>query len=84
MNNKKVEYFNFRIINMPDGSQVIDQTLQTPEESLTPSEMIEYIETDKCMAIMDAIARKKQREAERQRKLARNPFIRFACFCGLV
>lgn len=69
---------------MPDGSQVIDQTLQTPEESLTPSEMIEYIETDKCMAIMDTIAKKQQREAERQRKLARNPLRRIACMCGLI
>lgn len=79
-----MEVFNFRIINMPDGSQIIDQTLQTPEESLTPSEMIDYIETDKCMAIMDAIARKKQREAERQRKLARNPLRRIACLCGII
>lgn len=79
-----MEVFNFRIINMPDGSQIIDQTLQTPEESLTPSEMIDYIETDKCMAIMDAIAKKKQREAERQRKLARNPLRRIACMCGII
>ena len=79
-----MEVFNFRIINMPDGSQIIDQTLQTPEESLTPSEMIDYIETDKCMAIMDAIAKKKQREAERQRKLDRNPLRRIACLCGLI
>lgn len=79
-----MEVFNFIIINMPDGSQIIDQTLQTPEESLTPSEMIDYIETDKCMAIMDAIAKKKQREAERQRKLARNPLRRIACLCGLI
>ena len=79
-----MEVFNFRIINMPDGSQIIDQTLQTPEESLTPSEMIDYIEMDKCMAIMDAIAKKKQREAERQRKLARNPLRRIACMCGII
>lgn len=79
-----MEVFNFRIINMPDGSQVINQTLQTPEESLTPSEMIDYIETDKCMAIMDAIAKKKQREADRQQKLARNPLRRIACMCGII
>lgn len=80
----KMEMFNFRIINMKDGSQVIDQTIQTPYASLTLSEMIEYIETDKCIAIMDAIAKKRQREEERQRKLARNPFRKIACMCGLI
>lgn len=76
--------FDFRIINTADGNQVIDRSLKTPYNALTPLQMVEYQEMDMQLAYMDRIERKKQTEAERQRKLARNPFVRFACFCGLV
>ena len=29
-------------------------------------------------------ARQKRREAERQRKMSRNPFWKLACMCGIV
>lgn len=76
--------FDFRIINTADGNQVIDRSLKTPYNALTPLQMVEYQEMDMQLAYMDRIEQKKQTEAERQRKLARNPFVRFACFCGLV
>lgn len=76
--------FAFRIINTPDGNQVIDQTLKTPYDSLPLAEMIEYIEMDKQMAIMDSIRKKQQKEEERRQKLERNPLWKLACFCGLV
>lgn len=76
--------FDFRIINTADGNQVIDRSLKTPYSALTPLQMVEYQEMDMQLAYMDRIEQKKQTEAERQRKLARNPFVRFACFCGLV
>ena len=76
--------FDFRIINTPDGNQIIDPSLKTPYESLSLVKMIEYIEMDKQIAIMDSIRKKKQREADRRRKLARNPLYRLACLCGMV
>lgn len=76
--------FDFRIIEMPDGNQVIDRNLKTPYNALTTVQMVEYVEVDIQLTIADRMKRKRQREVERQRKLARNPFIRFACFCGLV
>lgn len=76
--------FEFRIINLPDGTQIIDTTLKTPYDALTPLQMAEYIEMDVQIAIMERLERKAQREAERQRKLSRNPFYRMACLCGLV
>lgn len=76
--------FDFRIINTADGNQVIDRSLKTPYSALTPLQMVEYQEMDMQLAYMDRIERKKQTEEKRQRKLARNPFVRFACFCGLV
>lgn len=75
--------FDFRIIDTPDGNQIIDTTLKTPYDALTPTEMIEYIETDKNMAFMDQMEKKRRKEEERQRKLVRNPFYRLACVVGL-
>jgi len=74
--------FNFRIINTPDGNQIIDRNLKTPYNALTPIQMVEYTEMDAQLAFMD---RQKQRaEADQQRKRARNPFYRLACMCGML
>lgn len=76
--------FNFRIIDTPDGNQIIDPSLKTPYTSLTPLQMLEYTEMDNQLYYMKKLKRKADREAERKRKLARNPFVRLAYFCGLV
>lgn len=76
--------FDFRIIDTPDGNQIIDRTLKTPYNALTPLQMVEYMEMDNRLAYMDRMEQKARVEAERQRKFARNPFYRLACFCGLV
>ena len=52
--------FKFRLIDTPDGNQVIDKTLCTPYESLTAIQMVEYIEVDNQLAYMDRIDRKRQ------------------------
>ena len=76
--------FNFRIINLPDGTQVIDTTLRTPHDELTPLQMEEYIEIDTQLDYMDRMKRKAQREAERQRKLSRNLLYRIVCLLGMA
>ena len=76
--------FNFRIIACPDGTEIIDMTLKTPYSALTPSQMVEYAEMDNRLAYMDRMERKARAEAERRRKIDRNPIYRMACFCGLV
>ena len=76
--------FDFRIIDTLDGNQIIDRSLKTPYNALTPLQMVEYLEMDNRLAYMDRMERKKRVEIERRRKLARNPFVRLACFCGLV
>lgn len=79
--------FDFRIINLADGNQVIRRDLKTPYSALTPIQMVEYVEMDVQLIIMD-IQRKKalreQAELERRRKITRNPLYRLACFCGIV
>ena len=76
--------FNFRIINTPDGNQIIDETLKTPYTALNPVQMVEYTEVDNNLAYMRRLERQKRREAERQRKMSRNPLWKLACMCGIV
>lgn len=76
--------FNFRIIDTEDGNQVIRRDLKTPYSALTPLQYLEYTNMEVQLFIADRQKKKYLKEAERRHKLARNPFIRFACFCGLV
>lgn len=76
--------FDFKIINLSDGNQVIDRNLKTPYNVLTAVQMVEYIEVDILLTIADRMKREKQREQEHRRRLARNPFYRLACLCGIV
>lgn len=76
--------FDFRIIDTADGNQIIDRNLKTPYKALTPLQMIEYLEMDNRLAYMDRMERKARAEAERRRKIARNPIYKMACLCGLV
>lgn len=76
--------FDFRIIDTPDGNQIIDRNLKTPYKALTPFQTVEYLEMDNRLAYMDRMERKARVEAERRRKLVRNPIYKMACLCGLV
>lgn len=76
--------FHFRIIDIGDGTQVIDTTSSTPYDALTPLQMVEYVEMDVQIAIMDRMERKRKAESGRKRKLARNPLYRLACLCGMA
>lgn len=73
--------FSFRLISTEDGNQVIDRTLKTPYDSLTALQMLEYMEVDNQLSRME---RSQKREAEKQRKQARNPLWKLACFYGIV
>lgn len=53
----KVKVFNFRIIYGTNGTDVIDQSLSTPYNSLTPKQMQDYIEVDNQLAAMAAMKR---------------------------
>lgn len=76
--------FDFRIIDTKDGNQVIRRDLRTPYSALTPLQYIEYTNMEIQLYIADRKKKKYLKETEQRRKLVRNPFIRFACFCGLV
>lgn len=76
--------FNFKIIDTPDGNQIIDRNLKTPYSSLTPVQMVEYTEMDNRLLIMDRMEHKERKKAEHMRKIAKNPFYRMACMVGLI
>ena len=76
--------FEFRLINTPDGNQIIDTTLKTPYDSITPIEMVEYIEIDARLEYMKRIERKKAREAERNQKFTYRFIHKVACMCGIM
>ena len=76
--------FNFRIITCPDGIDIIDRTLRTPYNALTPLQMLEYTEIDNQIAYMERIKKQEQREAERKNRMMRNPLYRLVSMFGLI
>ena len=76
--------FDFRLIEMPDGNQVIDTTLKTPYSSLTPIQMVEYIEMDNQLEYMERMEKKQKREAEHKKKLTYKLLHKVACVCGIM
>ena len=76
--------FEFRLINLSDGNQIIDTTLKTPYDSITAVEMMEYMEVDARLAYIERIERKQKREAEHKRKFIYKLFHKVACVCGIM
>ena len=76
--------FNFRLINTPDGNQIIDTTLKTPYDSITAVEMLEYMEVDARLECMKRMERKQKIELERKRKFTYKLFHKVACICGIM
>ena len=76
--------FNFRIIDTPDGNQILDRNLKTLYNALTPLQMVEYLEMDNRLAYMDRMERKAKAEKEHRRKIAKNPIYKLACLCGMI
>lgn len=71
--------FNFRLINTPDGNQIIDTTLKTPYDALTPLQMVEYTEVDNRLAYMERMERKQERHHKQK-----NLLWKIACACGIM
>lgn len=62
------DYFPFRIMQTADGVEVIDETLLTPFDALTPIMQIEYIKTENALLQM-----KRQKEREQAEQEHVNP-----------
>ena len=53
-----MEYFNFRIMPISKGIDIIDTNRVTPVESLSGTKLMEYIETDKSLLYSERQKRK--------------------------
>ena len=80
---EEIKVFNFRIIDTNDGNQIIDRNLQTPENALTPTQLVEYNEMEAQLYFMDRTKRK-MKEEERKRRMTKSFFHRLACACGMI
>ena len=58
-----MEAFNFRIIKTGNGAEIIDSTLSTPYNSLTPLQMIDYINVENSLYFTER-QRRLQKAAE--------------------
>ena len=76
--------FEFRLINTPDGNEVIDFTLKTPYSSIKYLQMIEYIEMDNQLEYMKRMERKQKKEAERKQKFTYKFMHKVAGMCGIM
>ena len=76
--------FNFRIVELEDGNQIINRNLKTPYNALTPLQMVEYMEMDNQLAYMERMEKKQAREAECKRKLTYRFIHKVACACGIM
>lgn len=72
--------FEFRIINTPDGNQIIDRNLRTPYNSLTPVQMVEYTEMDNRLAFMDRMERKAKKKKKRNHHLRVYQLMQWECY----
>lgn len=66
-----MKVFNFRIIYGTNGTDVIDQRLSTPYNSLTAKQMQDYIEVDNQLAAMAAIRRINDRKCKQRSGILR-------------
>lgn len=68
--------FNFRLINMSDGNQIIDTHLKTPINALTPSQMIEYRKMEVVLYQSERLKKRQEREQQRELRKSRSIFYR--------
>ena len=54
--------FNFRIINMPNGTQIVDRSVQTPYNTLNSTQLIEYINMETHINNLLRINKKRKKD----------------------
>lgn len=57
-----MEQFNFRIIRSANGAEIIDSTLSTPYNSLTPLQMMDYINVENSLYFAEKRKRRIKKE----------------------
>ncbi len=70
--------FKFRLIDMPNGLQIIDENLMTPYDSITPEQMIDYIRVEQAMEVIKIHKRNREIHNMERNKL-KTILFRIAC-----
>ena len=60
--------FNFRIINISKDIDVIDKKQITHDESLSPTELLEYTELENSLYFFERQERRKRKEESRKKQ----------------
>ena len=84
MFDSKIIYFDFRLVDLPHGLQLINDKVKTPVDALTPEMQTEYLEVHHQIAFMEMLRRQARREAEQQQKMSRNLLYKLVRLFGLV
>ena len=71
--------FKFRLIDMPNGIQIIDENLMTPYDSITPEQMIDYIRVEQAMNVIKIHKRNREVYNMRGRKTIKAVLFKIAC-----
>lgn len=71
--------FKFRLIDMPNGIQIIDENLMTPYDSITPEQMIDYIRVEQAIDVIRIHKRNREVYNMREWKTIKAVLFRIAC-----
>ena len=77
-------YYNFRIIKCQDGSEIIDERLKPPLDTIDGVLAAEYQKVQDALDIIHKKEEKRQKEASAKQKKERNILFKIACLCGLI
>ena len=69
-----METFNFRIIKTANGAEIIDSTLSTPYNSLTPLQMMDYINVENSLYFSERQKRWQKAIIDKIKNFARRIF----------
>lgn len=82
--NNTIACYDFRIIRCRDGSEIIDEKLKTPLDSIDGVLAAEYQKVQDALDIIHKKEKKRQKEASVRQKKERNILFKIACLCGLI
>lgn len=82
--NNTIACYDFRIIRCQDGSEIIDEKLKTPLDSIDGVLAAEYQKVQDALDIIHKKEKKRQKEASAKQKKERNILFKIACLCGLI
>lgn len=76
--------FNFRIINISKDIDVIDKKQTTHDESLSPTELLDYTELENSLYFFERQERRKRKEESRKETKIHSILTSLQTACGIL